>query len=76
MSHQGWTPYGVCSTSSGDLLVFMVTDNQQVKIARYSGFTEKQSIQFDDKVRLLYSGCRSYRFPKCITENKNFYLCS
>lgn len=49
----------------------MVTDDQQEKVVRYSGFTEKQSIQFDDKNHPLYSGSRSYRFPKCITENRN-----
>lgn len=75
ISLRGWTPQGVCSTSSGDLLVLMVTDDQQEKVVRYSGFTENQSIQFDDKNRPLYSGSRSYRFSKCITENKTLDIC-
>lgn len=61
---QGWTPHGVCSTSSGDLLVLMVSNDRQEKVVRYSGFAEKQSIQFDDKKQLLYSGSRINYFPK------------
>lgn len=75
MSFQGWIAQGVCSTSSGDLLVIMVTDDQQEKVVLNSAFTEKQSIQFDDKNHPLYSGSRSSRFPKCITDNKNLGIC-
>lgn len=70
---QGWVPGELCATIFGELLVTMSSnDRTQSKIIRYSGSTEKQTIQFDGEGKPLYSGNDNIKY---ITKNRNHDIC-
>uniref|UniRef100_K1PTE4 Tripartite motif-containing protein 2 n=1 Tax=Magallana gigas TaxID=29159 RepID=K1PTE4_MAGGI len=68
-----WRPLNLCVTTTGDLLVTMYSDDKtQSKVVCYSGTAAKQTIQFDNIGKPLYSGNSTVKY---ITENRNHDIC-
>lgn len=76
---QEWKPNFRCCSATGDFLVVMFKDNDEdAKVVRYAGSTEKQTIQFDSEGRPLFlipndqcgTDCTTY-----IAENRNLDIC-
>jgi hypothetical protein len=67
---QGWHPWGLCCTRSGDILVSMVTtaNESHQKIVRYQGQNVTQEIDKDDRGNPIYQGGK---YTMYVTENNN-----
>ncbi|XP_062616128.1 uncharacterized protein LOC134277845 [Saccostrea cucullata] len=71
---QGWSPSGLFSTKSGDLLVSMCTfDEERYKIVRYEGKIITQEIEKDEQGSPLFKGGHKMLF---VTENINGDICA
>lgn len=68
-----WKPTNICAISLYDILVVMRNDdNTESKVVRFSGDEEKQTIQFDENGKPLYSGNDKIKY---IAVNKNKNIC-
>lgn len=68
-----WKPTNICAISPYGILVVMRNDdNTQSKVVRFSGDEEKQTNQFDENGKPLYSGNDEIKY---IEVNKNKNIC-
>jgi hypothetical protein len=69
-----WRPRGICHTKNGDMLVSLRSkDRKESKVVRYSGTTEKQTIQYDKQDQPLFSSDSLSTLH--LTENGNRDIC-
>ncbi|XP_061179118.1 E3 ubiquitin-protein ligase TRIM71-like [Saccostrea echinata] len=68
---RGWTPYRLCCTRSGDILVSM-SNEQENKIIRYQGAIIKQEIHKDEHRNLIF---KEGLYSLYMTENNNGDIC-
>ena len=70
---QGWSPWGLCCTNSGDILV-NVHNGKKNKILRYKELEITQEIEKDENGKPIFKE-GSYMFPLWLTENNNGDIC-
>lgn len=72
---QGWRYPGVCNTSSDELLRMVNDSYNQTKVLRYSGSTEKQSINSTKNRTSFFYSPEVIIFQHASVRKKNFDIC-
>ncbi|XP_061177447.1 uncharacterized protein LOC133186232 [Saccostrea echinata] len=70
-----WTPYNICISSKGGLLITMGRNKKHSKIVRCKASVETQTIQYDTDGKPLFSVDSFTVYSKYICENKNLDIC-
>ncbi|XP_062596039.1 uncharacterized protein LOC134257437 [Saccostrea cucullata] len=70
-----WTPYNICVSSNGALLITLGRNKKHSKIVRCKASVETQTIQYDTHGKPLFSIDSFTVYSKYICENKNLDIC-